>query len=219
MLLKGKQSLSILGALGQLFVALDVRWKERSVALLNPQRKVSRDPRGSAAMTAVLRCLHSYLATQPPDHQSPLSVSVIPPILAPRPVKRTTPSRPVNTASSSCTVSPPARPPSRTERRFACAHAGCEKAYFKPSRLAEHALTHTGVVRFFPIDPSVVLIDYDTEAASMPELRADVHSRISSARPPPNASAGGSEEFRVHPGRMREEILDGFSPEETRGNA
>ncbi|KAL1410789.1 hypothetical protein Q8F55_001731 [Vanrija albida] len=38
----------------------------------------------------------------------------------------------------------PSRPPSRTERRFPCPHPGCDKAYFKPSRLAEHELTHTG---------------------------------------------------------------------------
>lgn len=34
--------------------------------------------------------------------------------------------------------------PSRTERRFACTHPGCEKAYTKPSRLVEHERTHTG---------------------------------------------------------------------------
>lgn len=38
----------------------------------------------------------------------------------------------------------PSRPPSRTERKFTCPHAGCSKAYFKPSRLAEHERTHTG---------------------------------------------------------------------------
>ncbi|ORX40460.1 hypothetical protein BD324DRAFT_575048 [Kockovaella imperatae] len=36
------------------------------------------------------------------------------------------------------------RLPSRTERRFVCTYEGCDKAYFKPSRLAEHVLTHTG---------------------------------------------------------------------------
>ncbi|RXK35101.1 hypothetical protein M231_07653 [Tremella mesenterica] len=40
--------------------------------------------------------------------------------------------------------SPSSRPPSRTERRFVCSHQGCGKAYFKPSRLAEHELSHTG---------------------------------------------------------------------------
>ncbi|BEI92966.1 uncharacterized protein CcaverHIS019_0505940 [Cutaneotrichosporon cavernicola] len=39
---------------------------------------------------------------------------------------------------------PPSRPPSRTERRFTCTFTGCDKAYLKPSRLAEHILTHTG---------------------------------------------------------------------------
>ncbi|WVR09654.1 hypothetical protein IAU60_006728 [Kwoniella sp. DSM 27419] len=36
------------------------------------------------------------------------------------------------------------KPPSRMERRFKCLYEGCDKAYFKPSRLAEHELTHTG---------------------------------------------------------------------------
>ena len=40
----------------------------------------------------------------------------------------------------------PHRPPSRTEKRFICDHEGCLKAYHKPSRLAEHKLTHTGEV-------------------------------------------------------------------------
>ncbi|WWC64853.1 uncharacterized protein I303_107467 [Kwoniella dejecticola CBS 10117] len=35
-------------------------------------------------------------------------------------------------------------PACRTERKFKCRHEGCDKAYFKPSRLAEHELTHTG---------------------------------------------------------------------------
>ncbi|WVW86429.1 hypothetical protein I302_108477 [Kwoniella bestiolae CBS 10118] len=35
-------------------------------------------------------------------------------------------------------------PACRTERRFKCLHPGCDKAYFKPSRLAEHELSHTG---------------------------------------------------------------------------
>ncbi|KIP12588.1 hypothetical protein PHLGIDRAFT_61571 [Phlebiopsis gigantea 11061_1 CR5-6] len=32
----------------------------------------------------------------------------------------------------------------RRERRFRCSHAGCLKAYSKPSRLAEHERSHTG---------------------------------------------------------------------------
>ncbi|WWC72261.1 uncharacterized protein I206_106223 [Kwoniella pini CBS 10737] len=35
-------------------------------------------------------------------------------------------------------------PACRTERRFKCHFKGCDKAYFKPARLAEHELTHTG---------------------------------------------------------------------------
>ncbi|ODO05504.1 hypothetical protein I350_04555 [Cryptococcus amylolentus CBS 6273] len=34
--------------------------------------------------------------------------------------------------------------PSRTQKRFKCTHEGCEKAYTKPSRLAEHEMTHRG---------------------------------------------------------------------------
>lgn len=36
------------------------------------------------------------------------------------------------------------RPRCRSERRFTCPHPGCQKAYYKPSRLQEHILTHTG---------------------------------------------------------------------------
>ncbi|WRT69978.1 uncharacterized protein IL334_006971 [Kwoniella shivajii] len=45
------------------------------------------------------------------------------------------------TASSSRASSLPA---CRTERRYKCLHPGCDKAYFKPSRLAEHELSHSG---------------------------------------------------------------------------
>ncbi|WWC91960.1 uncharacterized protein L201_006913 [Kwoniella dendrophila CBS 6074] len=50
------------------------------------------------------------------------------------------PARP-RLGSRSRSISAPA---CRTERKFICNHPGCDKAYFKPSRLAEHALTHTG---------------------------------------------------------------------------
>lgn len=46
-------------------------------------------------------------------------------------------------ASSPSTIR---RPPSRTEKNFVCGYPGCNKAYYKPSRLAEHELTHTGLV-------------------------------------------------------------------------
>ena len=62
------------------------------------------------------------------------------------------PSQPARTSRSTTPTTPrtsksPSTYPSRTERRFACLHPGCDKAYFKPSRLAEHELTHTGEVR------------------------------------------------------------------------
>jgi len=50
----------------------------------------------------------------------------------PTPVKRVTKSR-----SRSATPG---------ERRYQCPHEGCDKAYTKPSRLAEHELSHTGEV-------------------------------------------------------------------------
>lgn len=37
--------------------------------------------------------------------------------------------------------------PSRTEKRFKCAYEGCDRAYTKPSRLAEHEMTHRNEVR------------------------------------------------------------------------
>ncbi|KAI9633856.1 uncharacterized protein MKK02DRAFT_38522 [Dioszegia hungarica] len=81
-----------------------------------------------------------------------------PPILAPTPKRARSKIRSPSFSpfeSSSCSVPPatpvrpratttPSRPPSRTERRYQCIHAGCDKAYFKPSRLKEHELTHTG---------------------------------------------------------------------------
>lgn len=33
-----------------------------------------------------------------------------------------------------------------TKKRYQCTHSGCEKAYSKPSRLAEHERSHTGEV-------------------------------------------------------------------------
>ena len=53
-------------------------------------------------------------------------------------------------AGPSSRSSTPRRPPSSTKRRFECTFDGCDKAYFKPSRLAEHELTHTGEVSCFP---------------------------------------------------------------------
>lgn len=58
-------------------------------------------------------------------------------------------------ASSSASSLPtpprtPSRPPSRTERKFKCQWAGCDKAYFKPARLREHELSHTGEVSVSP---------------------------------------------------------------------
>ncbi|OCF44530.1 hypothetical protein I317_01602 [Kwoniella heveanensis CBS 569] len=47
-------------------------------------------------------------------------------------------------ASSSKSSRAGSLPPSRLERKFKCTHPGCDKAYFKPSRLAEHELSHTG---------------------------------------------------------------------------
>lgn len=37
--------------------------------------------------------------------------------------------------------------PSRTEKRYKCAYEGCDRAYTKPSRLAEHEMTHRNEVR------------------------------------------------------------------------
>jgi hypothetical protein len=59
----------------------------------------------------------------------------------------TTPVRQDSTTSP-CGSPAPSRPPSRTERRYKCSAEGCDKAYFKPSRLAEHELTHTGEVGY-----------------------------------------------------------------------
>lgn len=83
-----------------------------------------------------------------------------PKIRAPTPIKARSKARSPSfspSASSSGTPPPrsqprvrtattPSRPPSRTERRYQCIHVGCDKAYFKPSRLKEHELTHTGEV-------------------------------------------------------------------------
>ncbi|GMK55799.1 hypothetical protein CspeluHIS016_0208550 [Cutaneotrichosporon spelunceum] len=74
---------------------------------------------------------------RPGDLPVQASGSVVPVIAS---VKKT----PKSPKAKSPKSGPPSRPPSRTERRFACTFSGCDKAYFKPSRLAEHVLTHTG---------------------------------------------------------------------------
>lgn len=54
------------------------------------------------------------------------------------PVKRATKSRSRSTTPAG-------------EKRYKCQYEGCEKAYTKPSRLAEHELSHTGEVRLGPL--------------------------------------------------------------------
>lgn len=43
-------------------------------------------------------------------------------------------------------------PPSSRKKSFVCQHPGCEKAYTKPSRLAEHELVHSGEVGYTSLD-------------------------------------------------------------------
>jgi len=80
-----------------------------------------------------------------------------PPVFAPQPVRPNTfaehqqqPLQPITLSSTiakpTLSSSPIRRPPSRTEKKFKCTFDGCDKAYYKPSRLAEHELTHTGEV-------------------------------------------------------------------------
>nr|XP_031860367.1 uncharacterized protein CI109_004255 [Kwoniella shandongensis]KAA5527439.1 hypothetical protein CI109_004255 [Kwoniella shandongensis] len=65
------------------------------------------------------------------------------------------PPQPIASSSSRPTPKSPRPPPrsrsrsssafpSRTERKYKCTYEGCDKAYTKPSRLAEHELSHTG---------------------------------------------------------------------------
>jgi len=69
----------------------------------------------------------SVHSTQSPARQAPAKAAS-----PPTPVKRVTKSR-----SRSATPG---------ERRYKCQYEGCDKAYTKPSRLAEHELSHTGEV-------------------------------------------------------------------------
>jgi hypothetical protein len=77
-----------------------------------------------------------------------------PPVFAPQPVRPNTFAeqqlQPITSSSAiakpTLSSSPIRRPPSRTEKKFKCTFDGCDKAYYKPSRLAEHELTHTGEV-------------------------------------------------------------------------
>jgi hypothetical protein len=85
------------------------------------------------------------------------------PLLAPRPIKPARLDSPAlsqaNAVASSSKSPVPSRPPSRTERRFKCTFEGCDKAYTKPSRLAEHELTHTGEVCDCPLFPGPPVAD------------------------------------------------------------
>lgn len=78
------------------------------------------------------------------------------------------PTRPTSTPRPRATTTP-SRPPSRTERRYRCIHIGCDKAYFKPSRLKEHELTHTGEVSYTLYHRLWALLTSQA-ATSMPSL-------------------------------------------------
>lgn len=86
-----------------------------------------------AGMDAVAASLTASAAT---SSSASGPVATDPPSSPSQPRKSAKPRTPTSTT--------PSRPPSRTERRFACTFEGCTKAYFKPSRLAEHQRTHTG---------------------------------------------------------------------------
>lgn len=96
--------------------------------------------RPSRTMTGILAPqprLASASSSVLPSASAQPSISAPPRPPSPIPRKAAKPRTPTKSST-------PSRPPSRTERRFACTFAGCTKAYFKPSRLAEHVRTHTG---------------------------------------------------------------------------
>lgn len=46
-------------------------------------------------------------------------------------------------------------PPSSRTKSYVCQHPGCQKAYTKPSRLAEHELVHSGEVGYTSLDETL----------------------------------------------------------------
>ena len=110
--------------------------------------------------------------------------------IAVRPIAAAIPEQTEPIASSFKLTNPP-RPPSRTDRRFRCTHPGCDKAYLKPSRLAEHELTHTGEVNPFPLLNSSDADENFTETAYLSPLRADISSRFTSSCPSSDSSISG----------------------------
>jgi len=84
-----------------------------------------------------------------------------------------------------------------TKKKYRCCFQGCEKAYTKPTRLAEHKRSHTGEVRRTQlIRDQTIFINYTgSEAVQMHSPR--MSKRVLTGVPPPSARKDSSCIFRT----------------------
>ena len=102
---------------------------------------------------------------------------------------------------------PDAGPSTPPKKRYACDFDGCDKAYSKPARLAEHQRSHTGDVR-----PSSILVvptlTLAAEAIRLQNLQQVVPARKPSPGPLALAPARVRQAVPLPRARVRQALLD-----------
>jgi len=139
-----------------------------------------------------------------PSRASPTASTSARPLEAETPRPPTPAKRPAISRSRSATPA---------EKRYKCQYEGCDKAYTKPSRLAEHELSHTGEVSSNPCRNGAD----DTETTCLSPMLPNLLESYTSSFAYAYASIRRRQAIRMREGRMRQEILDGCSFETSFG--